>query len=102
MTRVSLNGPAKYFGIFDINRRGAQSSADNFILNFNDGIVGFSNLTFSVYGYRIFRNSYTYDRLNETNVAQEFSRQLKNQFNAALSGAKMIVNDELVDVTDYN
>ena len=64
--------------------------------------VGFSNLTFSVYGYRIFRNSYTDDRLNETNVAQEFSRQLKNQFNAALSGAKMIVNDELVDVTDYN
>lgn len=102
LTRVSLNGPAKYFGIFDINRRGAQSSADNFILNFNDGIVGFSNLTFSVYGYRIFRNSYTDDRLNETNVAQEFSRQLKNQFNAALNGAKMIVNDELVDVTDYN
>lgn len=89
LSRINLYGNTLYYGIFDVNRRGLISSEDNFILNFNDGIVGFSNLDLKVYGYKIFRNSYENDDVNHRDAAMNFKLQLEQIFTQICGGITM-------------
>lgn len=92
LSKISLYGDALYFGIFDVNRRGAIASEDNFVMNFNNGLIGSSSLTQQVYGYRIFRNKYNGLSLNDYSMARNFIGQL-NEIYASIAGG-LTTNDE--------
>lgn len=91
ISRINLYGPALYFGYIDVNRRGIVSSSDNFVLNLNDGLVGFSSLDQKVYGYRIYRNSYKNDDVNVRDASITFMNDMDAAFAEATGN---IVQDD--------
>ena len=99
LTRITLQGPAYYFGILDVNMRGVISSEDNFSLNMNDGMVASSSLNRVVNGYRIFRNRYETDNLNRRDAAINFCQEMKLVF---LSVCGSITDPANNPVTDYS
>ena len=101
LSRVSLYGPIYYYGIFDVNRRGKVSSADNFILNFNDGIIGYSDLTQQVYGYRLFRNVYENANVNDRDAAMNFIQQMDNIF-VVVCGTITLENKDKSPISRYS
>lgn len=101
LTKINLYGDAIYYGIFDVNRRGQVSSEDNFILNFNDSLVGFSALDQAVYGYRIFRNSYLNDDINYRDAALEFLNEL-DQIYDSICGSITLNNSQHTPIGTYD
>lgn len=101
LSRINLYGDALYFGIFDVNRRGLVASEDNFILNFNDGTVGFSSLDMQVYGYKVFRNSYENDNVNRRDAAGVYKQELEQIF-ISICGSITADDSAHTPITSYD
>lgn len=101
LSRINLYGDALYFGILDVNRRGLVASEDNFILNFNDGTVGFSSLDMQVYGYKVFRNSYENDDVNHRDAAGVYKQELEQIF-ISICGSITADDSAHTPITSYD
>lgn len=99
LSRINLYGPALYYGIFDVNRRGTIASEDNFILNFNESLSGSSTINRIVKGYRIFRNVYENDNLNRRDAAMKFCVDLESYFQIICSNITKLNKDP---ITSYD
>lgn len=95
LSKINLYGPAIYFGIFDVNRRGTISSEDNFILNFNESLTGSSAINRIVKGYRIFRNVYENDNLNRKDAAIKFCLDMQQTFFTTVANVTRLNKDPI-------